>query len=348
MADLQLKSLENSEDCPEIDKNRNTQSRKWLITINNPKEKGFTHEQIASILSRMKSVRYWCMADEEGIKTHTYHTHIFVYSSGGIRFTTLKEKFPPAQLEMCRGTCLQCMEYVSKTGKWLDDVKSDTSIEGTFEEYGTLPIERQGQRNDLADLYTMVKSGMSDYDILEDMPDALMQINRLETVRQIVMGEKFKHAIRNLDVVYIFGQTGLGKTRYVMDRYGYDHVYRVTDYLHPFDGYRGQDVIVFDEFRSSLSLPDMLKYLDIYPLDLPCRYNNKVACYTKVYFTTNVSLHDQYPMEQRREYETWLAFLRRLDKVIHFTPKGKVWYNIDMVRDNWRLSECSPFDEDRL
>ena len=66
-----------------------------------------------------------------------------------------------------------------------------------------------------------------------------------------------------------------------MELYGYENVYHVTNYDHPFDDYRGQNVILFDEFRSSLPVADMLKYLDGYPLMLPCRYSNKVACYTK-------------------------------------------------------------------
>ena len=42
------------------------QSRKWQITINNPTEKGLTHEALKTILAGMKSVIYWCMADEIG------------------------------------------------------------------------------------------------------------------------------------------------------------------------------------------------------------------------------------------------------------------------------------------
>ena len=56
---------------------KDTQSRKWQITINNPVEKGFTHESIRVILFSMKSVVYWCMSDEIG-ENETYHTHIYL------------------------------------------------------------------------------------------------------------------------------------------------------------------------------------------------------------------------------------------------------------------------------
>ena len=104
-----------------------------------------------------------------------------------------------------------------------------------------------------------------------------------------------------------------------MEQYGYSNVYRVTDYAHPFDGYKGQDIVVFEEFRSSLAISDMLNYLDGYPVDLPCRYANKVACYTKVFIISNISFEQQYPNVQVDNPETWAAFRRRIKNVQHLT-----------------------------
>lgn len=104
--------------------------------------------------------------------------------------------------------------------------------------------------------------------------------------------------------------------------HGYERVYRVTNYKHPFDAYKSEEVIAFEEFRSSLPVSDMLNYLDRYPLSLPCRYNDKTACYTKVYILTNIDLLCQYEEVQRREPETWKAFLRRINKVIRYCADG--------------------------
>ena len=125
-----------------------------------------------------------------------------------------------------------------------------------------MPVERQGARNDLADIYSMVKQGMTNYEIMEQIPDVMFQLDKIEIVRQTIRDEEFAERWRDLEVTYIYGDTGTGKTRYVMEKYGYRNVYRVTDYRHPFDSYMGQDVILFEEFRSSLPLGDMLKYLD--------------------------------------------------------------------------------------
>ena len=61
----------------------------------------------------------------------------------------------------------------------------------------------------------------------------------------------------------------------------------------------------------------MLKYLDGYPLMLPCRYADKVACYTKVFIISNISLEQQYPNVQVDNPETWAAFRRRIHSVQH-------------------------------
>ena len=325
---------------------KDTQSRKWQITINNPVEKGFTHDSIRAVLYTMPSVIYWCMSDEIG-ENQTYHTHIYIQGRSGIRFSTIRRHFPGGHYEMAKGTAQQNMEYVSKTGKWNGNKKSETSVPGTFEEWGDLPVERQGRRNDLDDLYSMIKDGYSDYQILEVMPESLLHLEKLDKVRQVVHYERFKNVFRHVDVSYFYGHTGTGKTRSVVERYGYSNVYRVTDYRNPFDGYRGQDVVVFEEFRSSFPFSDLLSYLDGYPVELPCRYANKYACYTKVYIITNIPLSQQYTGVQVDSPESWMAFIRRAHQVVEFTLSGMVCHDVELLPDGfYRLSkvDSNPFE----
>ena len=95
------------------------------------------------------------------------------------------------------------------------------------------------------------------------------------------------------------------------------------------NNYKGQDVIIFEEFRSSLKIQDMLIYLDGYPIELPCRYANKIACFTKVYIITNIPLSNQYEGTQREYKETWDAFLRRINRVICMTNKPSDIFTVD-------------------
>lgn len=306
-----------------------TQSRKWLLTFNNPEKYGFDHDNIKAALSTIKNLDYWCMCDEIG-KEGTYHTHLFLYRENQMRFGMIKKKFPTAHIDYCRGSTQENRDYIRKEGKHKDTDKEDTNLIGTFEEFGECPIEEQGKRNDLNELYGLIKDGLSDYEILELNPKYMMQFNKIERCRQVLREEQFKNSFRNLNVEYWYGKTGIGKTRTVMEEFGYQNVYRVTNYKYPFDGYQGQDVIVFEEFFNSFRIQDMLTYLDGYPLELPCRYNNKTACYTKVYILSNVPFEEQYRNIFREYPETFRAFQRRIHCIKYFDENGlKEYKNMD-------------------
>lgn len=181
----------------------------------------------------------------------------------------------------------------------------------------------------MSELYQYINDGLSNAEILALNQDYILNVDKIDKVRNILLTNKYKEQVRlNLEVIYISGTTGSGKTRGVFEKDGFINTYRVTDYSHPFDSYSCEEVIIFDEFRNSLRLTEMLNYLDIYPLDLPSRYNNKVACYKKVYIISNWPLDKQYNNEKVNDKESYLAFLRRIHKVIIYKDDGeKVQYN---------------------
>lgn len=82
------------------------------------------------------------MADEVAA-TGTYHTHIFLYAPSPVRFSTLKNRFPTAHLEKAYGSARENREYIRKDGRWAETDKAETSVEGTFEEWGNLPAEKE-------------------------------------------------------------------------------------------------------------------------------------------------------------------------------------------------------------
>lgn len=329
------------------EKERDTRSRKWQLTVNNPLDHECSHTQIQDKVSDMKSCCYWCMCDEIG-ENGTYHTHIFLAFNDAMRYSTLKKKFFSAHMEMAKGTSVQNRDYIRKEGKWENSKKKETNLIDTFEEFGSMPMERQGQRNDITDLYDMVKQGMTDFEILENNPVYLLQIEKVDRARQIIKENQYRKEFRNLEVTYLYGDAGCGKTRSIMEEYGYENVYRVTDYKHPFDSYKGQDIIIFEEFRSSLRIEQMLNYLDGYPVELPCRYANKIACFTKVYLITNVELEEQYKQVQREYHETWKAFLRRINCVTQYIENEvKHFQSVPEYLEQFRRISESPFDRNK-
>lgn len=300
-----------------------TQANAYQLTINDPINKGYTHRRIIDTLrNNFKTLSYFCMADEQG---SLFHTHIYVMFNSRVRFSMLKKYFPEAHIEKCKGSVSDNVHYIKKSGKWeLDDSKQEKKIEGTFEEYGTQPPDSRGRRSDMSELYQMVLDNMTNAEILSVNQDYILQIDKLDKIRTTVLTERYKETVRtDLECIYISGATGTGKTRGVFEENGYSNVYRVTDYLHPFDGYACQPILCFDEFRDSIKLKEMLLYCDIYPIELPSRFSNKFACYNKIYIVSNWELERQYSELQISDKESWQAFLRRIHKVIVYEEEGK-------------------------
>ena len=57
---------------------KDTASRKWQLTFNNPEEHGWTHDKIREVLRSFKTMAYGCMADEIGAEEKTTHRHLFI------------------------------------------------------------------------------------------------------------------------------------------------------------------------------------------------------------------------------------------------------------------------------
>ncbi|HJC07357.1 MAG TPA: hypothetical protein H9704_14640, partial [Candidatus Enterocloster excrementipullorum] len=61
------------------------------------------------------------------------------------------------------------------------------------------------------------------------------------------------------------------------------------------------------------------------------------ACYTKVYIISNIPLGEQYPIVQKEENGSYLAFLRRIQDIYHFTGDKIEHSTIQFLSDGFRL-----------
>ena len=304
----------------------NTQSRKWSLVINNPQECGLDHSTIAEILRKF-SPAYFCMADEIAT-TGTYHTHIFLYSPSPIRFSTVKNRFPTAHIDKTYGSAKENRDYIRKEGKWAETDKAETKVPDTFLEWGDMPAEKEEKAPQMYKLIQEVREGISTANIIEGSPNLAFRVRDIDTLRQTLLSDRYASENRKIEVWYIFGASGTGKTRGIYERHDAKDICRITNYRNgrgiSFDGYTGQDVLVFEEFHSQIPIEDMLNYLDIYPLSLPARYSDRVACYTRVHITSNLPLEKQYRNVQWDSLETWRAFIRRIHKVLEYRADGSV------------------------
>lgn len=325
---------------------KDIQSRKFQVTINNPEKHGYKSDLIKEKLETIKST-YFCFSNEVG-EQGTEHTHIFIFSESPIRFSTIKNLFPEAHIEKSYGSLQENKDYLLKEGKWKRTSKAETRIEGSFYESAELPEEESSKKNIMVNVMDDLRSGNSVMSIIQKYPSLAFKSNDLYSLREQLLCEEYETENRQIKVIYCYGDSGTGKTSNVYSENKGERICRITSYDNGralFDNYRSEDILVFEEFHSQIKLPDMLSYLDVYPLTLPARYNNRIACYTKVYILSNLPLNRQYEYEQKTDFKTWNAFLRRISEIRHF--QKDFTYIVETVggTSSWTSTNSSPFSE---
>ncbi len=304
---------------------KDTQSRAYQITINNPDEKGYDDDKINTIIAKSK-VMFACYAREIG-EQGTPHVHIYVLFPSPRRFSTIKKKYPGAHIERTFGSIQDNIDYIKKEGKFAETNKAETSIEGSYREFGAVPNNLTLGLSDMEQVVELLEQGYSVVEIIEAFPKYAFKVNSIEAVKQAFLAEKYRETMRTVEVTYKFGSTGTGKTRSIYKDYAPEDICRITSYGKngvKFDSYKSEDVLVFEEYASQIPIEEFLVYLDIYPLMLPARYSDKTACYTKVIITSNLPLSSQYIMEQHSKPETYAALLRRINFVEEYKSNGTV------------------------
>lgn len=281
-------------------------SRSWLLTI---KCADITFDELKEKLSNYTYIGQ----KEKGEKTGYEHYQIYIENPTTIRFETLKNKFPTAHCEIRRGTKQQAYDYCTK---------EETRIGEPFGN-GEIDLEeKQGKRTDLEIIHNMIMfEDKTPNEVILEYPNSGKYLNYIDRLYSEKMFAIYRTKLRlelKDNVYYIWGDPNTNKTRYVYERYGFENVYRVTDYKNPFDEYQGEPVLVLDEFHSQLKIEQMLNLLDIYPYKLPCRYANKIACYTTVYIISNLPLEEQYIDIQFRYPKQFDALKRRISAVVCF------------------------------
>lgn len=271
------------------------------------------------IIESLQDYDFFVFQIESGDITGYKHIQLYVEHDDKISFSTLKKFFPRAHIESRLGTKKQAYIYCTKT---------ETRLHGPFE-FGIKPSFKTSseiKRTATEEFVSAIRGGATDKELLECFPSLYLQRKKMINDIREIYNIKFERFNRDVKVYYLSGSTGVGKSSYIRRKFKSSDIYVVSDYDgHPFDNYKGEKVIVFDEYRSNFSLSLFLQYLDIYPLDLPARYENKVAKYDYVYIVSNWPIEKQY--EGLPDYDI-RAFYRRIRYKIDITTDYIVRYRL--------------------
>lgn len=130
------------------------------------------------------------------------------------------------------------------------------------------------------------------------------------------------HSYRNLhgkrrnwlcSVIVYWGRTGSGKTRSVTENSNELWVYPGNGW---FDGYDGQEQVLFDDFSGSeFKISYLLKLLDRYPMQVPIKGDFAHWVPQEIYITSNLDPDMWFP---NAHSEHVAALRRRFTNVVHF------------------------------
>lgn len=316
---------------------KDSQARSYQITQNNPSKYNITRESFKETILKFKPI-YYCISEEIGIKEKTPHYHAYFKCSSPVRFSTCKKRFKYAHIEQALGSATDNRNYLMKTDKYID--KNETLID--FEEAGEIPQTTKEKRlSEKAEVLQKIKDGKTNLEIIEENENLLFHLKDIENIRQEYLKEKYSTEFRDVCCTFIYGATETYKTTFVYSHYNAKDIFRIYNYQNLnslWDGYTGQPVILFDEFKGQIPIELMLILTDRFPvLNLNARYNNKIAMYSQVYFCTNENFDKIYAYEKVMHPATYKAWERRIHNIYEFRKNPDGSPNIIVHKDTKKI-----------
>ena len=196
----------------------------------------------------------------------------------------------------------------------LDQNEDYCSKESELVTFGTKPQNKQGKRSDLNEIMNdILDNRLSETEVAIKYPVAWLQYgNRFNRLLQLTVQKRDYEC----NVIWCWGPSGTGKSRYAFDR-GYEEVkFTGTFWLLNLEGICPENVI-FEDMVPGGDLPfsEWLKVTDRYSVMLNIK-NGMVKCRFR-----NIIVTSNYSPEQYFQYvpeESRAACLRRINEIKEF------------------------------
>lgn len=179
--------------------------------------------------------------------------------------------------------------------------KEDTRVEGTQFELGQRPF-KLNSKVDWDSVWKAAQQG----DLMA-IP-AGVRCRNYSTLRKIRSDYAQPVGMERTCHVFV-GPTGTGKSRRAWEEAGCT-AYPKDPRTKFWDGYRGQEAVVIDEFRGDIDVSHLLRWLDRYPVNVEIKGSSLPLEAKTIYITTNLPVSMWYPSLDSATYD---ALLRRLN-----------------------------------
>lgn len=282
-------------------------ARRWVYTAypEDPDELG-EFDALERAIRGLPEFRGLCHQLEQCPRTGRIHLQGYLELTRPKRLAGLKRISDRVHWEPAKGSRKQCVDYCTKL--------ESQYAPGTCDEVLRAKVT-QGARNDLLEVATAITRGeMSRDQVFSDRPDLIVKYARgigellNWRARQERMGD------RELVVECLYGDAGVGKTRYAYNSTEPEDVFILNKSNSGnlwWDNYEGQGTLVIDDFYGWVEHSVLLRILDRYPFRLEIKGGTTWANWRKVYITSN--RHPSTWYSKSFVWEEDQALQRRID-----------------------------------
>ncbi len=337
----------------------NNSARSWFCVLNNPQNifGDITPDEMVN-----KAIDMWtedrptrtCGINYEIGDSGTPHMHMVLEDSAKVRFTAIQKMFKGIHVEQTKGSKDQALDYIHKRGSF--EEKNHTVVVPAVIR-GEIKANK-GKRRDLEIIQELIESGHTPNEVM----DLNIQYRQYEKmIRQHFYRLRYKATPKHRDVVVFWhvGESGSGKSHTYIElckQYGDEHVYLLNDYDNGgFDNYCGESVLFMDEFKGNIKFSTLLNLLDVYPIQVHCRYANAYALWTEVHITSVLYPEDAYKFmvaDEMRSKDKISQLLRRINYVVVHKRVGTEYTSKFFTMDEYKVYrsvkdfECSCQEKD--
>lgn len=297
------------------------QYKNWVFTLNN-----YSSTQRVTLLWRVSEFTYVIYGEEVG-EEGTKHLQGYFELNKKKTLKGLKDLLSSYDLKQVHfeprmGTQAQAIAYCQKDGNWIS--------RGT--------MSKQGARTDL------------DQCRRDAQENGMKSVSRWGNLQNIKTAELFlkyndkpRYAPNDMEVIYIWGPSGTGKTTTAYEMLGTDNTY-VWDCATMgtwWEGYDGEKAVIMDDLSpTTVPAKALLAYLGGFPVRAPCKGGSRQCQATKIAITT-LKPPKEFWKDHSLKNEDFMQFERRITKVIHLTTTYGRAAEIEASRSSSRGSKKS-------
>lgn len=266
-------------------------------------------------------VRYICYSPEICPSTNRHHWQGYIYLKNQMSISALQKYYQQnngwqfSYLKIPDGTFEENRIYCGYDDYKKKDKEKKKNIE--FVEFGTGP--QQGARTDLGEVKKDLENGKLLDDIIIENPYLYHQYGRtLEKVNNILLQKKYRQWMTLGE--WYFGKSDVGKSHTAFENYNPNTHYKLNFRDGGFwQNYKGQEIIIINEFRGEIPFSELLEIVDKWPYNVKIKGSDTVPLLAKKVIITS----------PKHPKEIYSQSLDKKDNFIQFKRRFKIYEKID-------------------